>query len=186
MVLFPEIFLILSLCPTVQPKPHQEIHLWDVDFSFNNKNCALPRFFAKKKKSHLPTKESGKLQAIEMPRMFTTWSVARGDVNLDEVLRLNKWSILCWFVYICMMFSRIMGKGFEQRYMPGSVGTVRQIRSVPGRVFPQRRAVAVCIRSFGNFRPWLIQPQKANNAWKILVLGAGSRKDVLPWSNPKK
>ena len=64
--------------------------------------------------------------------------------------------------------------------MPGSVGTVRQIRSVPGRVFPQRRAVAGCIRSFGNFRPRLIQPQKANNAWKILVLGAGSRKDVLP------
>ena len=32
----------------------------------------------------------------------------------------------------------------------------------------------------------LIQPQKVNNAWKIFVLGVGSRKDVLPWSNPKK
>ena len=32
----------------------------------------------------------------------------------------------------------------------------------------------------------LIQPQKENNAWKILFLGVGSWKDVLPWSNPKK
>ena len=57
MVLFPEIFLILSLCPTVQPKPHQEIHLWDVDFSFNNKNCALPRFLRRKKSpTYLPRK----------------------------------------------------------------------------------------------------------------------------------
>ena len=69
---------------------------------------------------------------------------------------------------------------------PGCCGLYTLFRKLPSPKSKQ------CLENI-SFGGWisercapLIQPQKVNNAWKILVLGVGSRKDVLPWSNPKK
>ena len=80
------------------------------------KKRVLPPFFREEKKNILPTKESGKLQAIEMPRMFATWSVARGRRQLGWGFETE---FSCQFMLICIYFAlclvKRMGKGFEQR-----------------------------------------------------------------------